>query len=129
VPEFVTAKPQRVKVLAEELVLYRGKSDEAHLMQLRCAHRSLTLDYGRVEGDCLRCLYHGWLYDASSQCLEQPAEPKGSGFKDKIRLRSYRAQEISGLVFGYLGPSPRRSWRSRTCCAGRTASKEKIRSA
>jgi 5,5'-dehydrodivanillate O-demethylase len=65
VSEFVTAKPQRVKVLGEELVLYRGKSGEAHLMQLRCAHRSLALDYGRVEGDCIRCPYHGWLYDAA----------------------------------------------------------------
>jgi len=106
VSEFVTSKPQRVKALGEELLLYRGQSGEAHLMQLRCAHRSLALDYGRVEGDCIRCPYHGWLYDASGQCLEQPAEPEGSGFKDKIKLRSYRTQEISGLIFGYLGPEP-----------------------
>src|SRR3984957_4076350 len=104
--EFVTSKPQRVKILGEELVLYRGASGKPVLMQARCAHRSLALDYGRVEGDCLRCPYHGWLYDHPWQCVEQPAEPEGSGFKDKVRLRSYAVQECSGLVFGYLGPDP-----------------------
>ena len=94
----VTKKPQRVKVLGEELVLYRGETGKPVLMQLRCAHRSLALDYGRVEGDCLRCPYHGWLYDASGQCLEQPAEPEGSGFKDKIKLVAYPVQEFSGIV-------------------------------
>ncbi len=104
--EFVTGKPQRVKVLGEELVLYRGASGQPALMQLRCAHRSLALDYGRVEGDCLRCPYHGWLYDRTGQCLDQPAEPEGSAFKEKIKLRSYKVQEFSGLVFGYMGPDP-----------------------
>jgi len=104
--EFVTSKPQRVKVLGEELVLYRGAGGEPALMQLRCAHRSLALDYGRVEGDCIRCPYHGWLYDRTGQCLEQPAEPEGSSFKEKIKLRSYRVQERSGIVFGYMGPDP-----------------------
>ncbi len=106
VSEHVTTKPRRVKVMGEELVLYRGASGAPALMQLRCAHRSLALDYGRVEGDCIRCPYHGWLYDQTGQCLEQPAEPEGSGFKDKIKLKSYRVQEFSGLVFGYLGPDP-----------------------
>jgi 5,5'-dehydrodivanillate O-demethylase len=104
--EFVTSKPQRTKVLGEELVLYRGASGAPVLMQLRCAHRSLALDYGRVEGDSLRCPYHGWLYDKSGQCLAQPAEPEGSSFKDKIKLKSYKVQEYGGLVFGYMGPEP-----------------------
>src|SRR3990167_8027247 len=96
--EYVTKKPQRIKVLGEEFVLYRGESGGAALMQLRCAHRSLALDYGRVEGDCLRCPYHGWLYDRTGQCLEQPAETEGSSFKDKIKLKSYKVHEFSGLV-------------------------------
>jgi 5,5'-dehydrodivanillate O-demethylase len=99
-------KPKRIKVLGEELVLYRGESGAPVVMQLRCAHRSLALDYGRVEGDCLRCPYHGWLYDKNGQCLEQPAEPEGSSFKDKIKMRSYRTQEVSGLIFAYMGPDP-----------------------
>src|SRR5882672_8411910 len=104
--EFVAKKPQRVKVLGEELLLYRGESGQPVLMQLRCAHRSLALDYGRVEGDNIRCPYHGWLYDRSGQCLQQPAEPEGSGFKEKVKLKTYKVQEFSGLVFGYMGPDP-----------------------
>jgi 5,5'-dehydrodivanillate O-demethylase len=104
--EHITKKPKRIKVLGEELVLYRGDSGTSVLMQLRCAHRSLALDHGRVEGDNLRCPYHGWLYDKVGHCLEQPAEPEGSSFKEKIRLRAYRTQEVSGLVFAYLGPDP-----------------------
>jgi len=106
VSEFVTSKPQRTMVLGEELVLYRGASGKPVLMQLRCAHRSLALDYGRVEGDSLRCAYHGWLYDRSGQCLAQPAEPEGSSFKDKIKLKTYPVQEASGLIFAYMGPEP-----------------------
>jgi len=103
--ERVTSKPQRVKLLGEELVLYRGASGLA-LMELRCAHRRVALDHGRVEGDCIRCPYHGWLYERTGQCLEQPAEPEGSSFKEKIRLGAYQVQEVGGLVFAYLGPEP-----------------------
>jgi 5,5'-dehydrodivanillate O-demethylase len=106
VSEHITKKPKRIKVLGEELVLYRGDSGAPVVMQLRCAHRSLALDYGRVEGDSLRCPYHGWLYDKSGQCLAQPAEPEGSSFKEKIQIRSYPTQESSGLVFAYMGPAP-----------------------
>jgi len=103
--ERVTSKPQCVKLLGEELVLYRGANGPA-LMQLRCAHRRVALDHGRVEGDCIRCPYHGWLYDSGGQCIEQPAEPEGSSFKEKVRLPAYQVQEVGGLVFGYLGPQP-----------------------
>ena len=75
--EWVTKKPQRIKVLGEELVLYRGESGRTALMQLRCAHRSVALDYRRVEGDCIRCPYHGWLYDATGQCLETAGRTGG----------------------------------------------------
>src|SRR5262252_4955090 len=106
VSKFVTSKPQAVKVLGEELVLYRGQSGKTVLMQRRCAHRSLALDYGRVEGDALRCPYHGWLYGANGQCLAQPAEPEGSAFKEKVQMTVYPTQEYSGLVWGYMGPQP-----------------------
>jgi 5,5'-dehydrodivanillate O-demethylase len=99
-------KPQRVKLLGEELVLYRAEDGTPALMELRCAHRGVALDYGRVEGECIRCPYHGWLYDRSGQCVEQPAEPDESTFKDRIKLKAYQAQEFGGLVFGYLGPDP-----------------------
>ncbi len=104
--ELVTTKPTRVTVMGEELVVYRGTDGELALMELRCAHRGVALDYGRVEGDCIRCPYHGWLYDRSGRCLEQPAEPEESSFKEKIRLKSYKVQEFGGLIFGYMGPEP-----------------------
>lgn len=104
--ELVTDKPQRLEILGEELLIYRGASGKAVLTQLRCAHRSLALDYGRVEGDSIRCPYHGWLYDGEGRCTAQPAEPEGSGFKDKVRLKNYPTQEASGLVFAYMGPAP-----------------------
>ena len=104
--ELVGAKPQRTKVLGEELLLYRAENGNVVLMDLRCAHRRVARDHGRVEGECIRCPYHGWLYDRSGQCIEQPAEPEGSSFKDKVRLSSYRVQEYSGIVFAYLGPEP-----------------------
>jgi 5,5'-dehydrodivanillate O-demethylase len=104
--EFVTNKPQRLKILGEELLAYRGASGKTVLTQLRCAHRSLAMDYGRVEGDSIRCPYHGWLYDETGQCQAQPAEPDGSGFREKVKLKTYPTQEASGLVFAYLGPQP-----------------------
>lgn len=104
--DFVTAKPQRVTVLGEELVLYRAGDGGVVLMELRCAHRRVALDHGRIEGDGIRCPYHGWLYDRSGQCIAQPAEPEGSSFKEKVRLASYPTQEVSGLVFAYMGPLP-----------------------
>jgi 5,5'-dehydrodivanillate O-demethylase oxygenase subunit len=102
--DLVTAKAQRVTVFGEELVLFRAADGVPVLMELRCAHRRVALDHGRVEGDCIRCPYHGWLYDRTGQCIEQPAEPEGSQFKDKVRLASYPTQEFSGLVFAYMGP-------------------------
>ena len=104
--ELVTSKPTRTKVLGEELMLYRGENGKAVLMQLRCAHRSLALDYGRIEGNSIRCPYHGWLYDQTGQCMAQPAEPDGSGFKEKVKLKTYPVQEVSGLIFAYMGPAP-----------------------
>jgi 5,5'-dehydrodivanillate O-demethylase len=102
----LTSKPQRVKLLGEELVLYRTADGPPAVMELRCAHRNVALDYGRVEGDCIRCPYHGWLYDPTGQCVEQPAEPAESTFKERVRLNAYQTREFGGLVFAYLGPTP-----------------------
>jgi 5,5'-dehydrodivanillate O-demethylase len=101
-----TKKPQRLKLLGEDLVLYRGEDGHPALMELRCAHRNVALDYGRVEGACIRCPYHGWLYDPTGQCVEQPAEPEASTFKDRVKLNAYQTREFGGLVYGYLGPTP-----------------------
>lgn len=93
------AKP--IEILSEEFTVYRGESGAPQVIAFRCAHRGAQLSAGWVEGDCIRCMYHGWKYDASGQCVEQPAEDKP--FTEKIRIRSYPTQEYLGLIFTYLG--------------------------
>jgi 5,5'-dehydrodivanillate O-demethylase oxygenase subunit len=73
-------------------------------MAFRCAHRGTQLSTGWVEGDNIRCFYHGWMYGPDGQCLEQPAEPEP--FCQRIRIKSYPVQEYLGLIFAYLGDAP-----------------------
>jgi phthalate 4,5-dioxygenase len=97
------AAPMPVKVLGEELVLFRDDRDRPGLLGLLCSHRCADLSYGRIEDGGLRCLYHGWLYDIDGRCLEQPAEPPESRYKDEIRHLAYPVIERAGLIFAYLG--------------------------
>jgi len=90
-----------IKIMGEDFTLYRGEGGRAHLLAQRCAHRGTQLSVGTVEGDCVRCFYHGWKYDSSGQCVEQPAEE--ASFTEKIHIRSYPTEEYLGLVFGYFG--------------------------
>jgi len=109
-------KPGRavpVNVLGEQFTLYRGESldapvstrPEVHAVAFRCPHRGTQLSAGWVEGEDIRCFYHGWKFDAAGQCNEQPAEPKP--FCERIRIRSYPVEEYLGLVFAYLGEDER----------------------
>lgn len=93
-----------LKVLHQELTLYRGEDGAAHIVAGRCAHRGVLLSVGMVEGNCIRCRYHGWQYDQTGQCVDQPAEPKD--FAAKIRIPSYPVEEYFGLIWVYLGESP-----------------------
>ncbi|MBM2809659.1 MAG: pobA 2 [Chloroflexi bacterium] len=93
------AKPLRI--MGEDFTLYRGEGGAVHLLAFRCAHRGTQLSTGWVEGDDLRCFYHGWKYDGSGQCVEQPAEPEP--FCARIKIRSYPVEEYLGLIFGYFG--------------------------
>lgn len=88
-------------ILGEEFTLYRGQSGAPYLVGDRCAHRGTQLSVGWVEGNCIRCFYHGWKYDGSGQCVEQPAEP--TPFAHKIRISSYPVKEYIGLIFAFLG--------------------------
>jgi 5,5'-dehydrodivanillate O-demethylase len=90
-----------VEIMAERFTLYRGEGGQAHLVDLRCAHRGTQLSVGWVEDDCIRCRYHGWKYDATGQCVEQPGEDQA--FAARVRIRSYPVQEYLGLLFVYLG--------------------------
>jgi phthalate 4,5-dioxygenase len=96
--------PLPVQVLGEELVLFRDDQGRPGLLGLHCSHRGADLSYGRCEDGGLRCLYHGWLYDVAGRCLEQPGEPAGSTFKDRIRHPAYPCREGGGLILAYLGP-------------------------
>lgn len=96
--------PLAVKILGEDLVLFRDEKGRLGLLGLHCSHRGTDLSYGRVECGGLRCLYHGWLYDVQGRCLEQPAEPPENQFKDKIQHQSYPCREVGNLVFAYMGP-------------------------
>lgn len=93
-----------LKILHEELTLYRGEDGVAHVIAGRCAHRGVLLSVGIVEGDCVRCRYHGWQYDQSGQCVDQPAEPKS--FAAKVRIASYPVEEYFGFIWVYLGNPP-----------------------
>ena len=92
-----------VRLMGEDLVLFRRAGREWGLVGRFCAHRGVDLSYGRLEDGGLRCLYHGWLYGPDGRCLEQPAEPAHSTFADKIRIPSYPCRERNGIVFAHLG--------------------------
>jgi phthalate 4,5-dioxygenase oxygenase subunit len=96
--------PVKVKILNEELVLFRDDQKRPGLLGLHCSHRGTDLSYGRVEDGGLRCLYHGWLYNVEGRCLEQPGEPGGGEHRDAIRHRAYPCKEAGGVIFTYLGP-------------------------
>jgi len=99
--ELAAGRAVPIRILGEDLTLYRGESGTPHVIGFRCAHRKTQLSIGWIEGDCLRCFYHGWKYDGSGQCVEQPAEPKP--FAEKVRIPGYPVQEYLGLIFVYLG--------------------------
>lgn len=104
VSEMSEEKPVKaVRLFGEDLVLFRKPSGEWGLISRFCAHRGVDLSYGRLEDGGLRCLYHGWLFNAEGRCTDQPAEPEHSRFADKIRVAAYPCREKNGIIFAYLG--------------------------
>lgn len=99
-----TATPRRVRVLGEDLILFRDGQGRPGLVYPHCAHRGASLYYGKVEDRGIRCCYHGWLFDVQGHCVEQPCEPDGGRARDKVRQPWYPVQELYGLVWAYLGP-------------------------
>ena len=96
--------PQAVKVLGEDLVLFRDNQGQLGLVGQSCPHRGSSLEYGDIEDGGIRCPYHGWLFDVRGQCLEMPGEPKGSRFPEKVKHLAYPVRDLGGLIFAYLGP-------------------------
>lgn len=93
-----------VRLLGEDFTLYRGDDGAVRLVEPRCPHRLVLLSIGSVEGNCLRCRYHGWKFDPTGQCLEQPGEPVS--FAHKVRIRTWPVREYLGLVWAYIGEDP-----------------------
>ncbi len=96
-----------VKLLGEELVLFKDSQGKLGLLDAYCPHRRANLVYGMAEDDGIRCPYHGWKFDHAGRCLEQPFdETVNKGFKDNIQLANYSVEELGGMIFAYLGPKP-----------------------
>jgi phenylpropionate dioxygenase-like ring-hydroxylating dioxygenase large terminal subunit len=96
--------PVRIKLLSERLIAFRDSSGKLGLIDEFCAHRGVSLWFGRNEQDGLRCPYHGWKYDVTGQCVDVPSEPVESGYAEKIKLASYPLIERGGLLWTYMGP-------------------------
>src|SRR5438309_628060 len=95
-----------IRILGEDLVLFKDKSGNVGLIQDHCAHRGASLLYGRVEERGISCAYHGWLYDTAGNCLETPAEPADSKFHLTVKIKAYPVQHWLGLYWAYMGPLP-----------------------
>jgi 5,5'-dehydrodivanillate O-demethylase oxygenase subunit len=105
--ELTPERPKkRVRLLGEDLVIYRDPDGTYGLLAEHCAHRGCSLYYGFLENGGLRCPYHGWLWDKAGKCLEQPFEPAESMMKHVVRTKAYPVQRIAGLLFAYMGPDP-----------------------
>jgi len=96
--------PVEVRLLGEDLVAFRQTDGRVGVVDQRCPHRSASLFWGRVEENGLRCVYHGWKYDADGHCVDMPSEPEATNFKHKVRLTSYPTVEAGGVVWAYMGP-------------------------
>ena len=96
--------PVRVKALGERLVAFRSTQGKVGLIQENCPHRSVSLFFARNEQDGLRCIYHGWKFDATGTCVDMPTEASTSNFKDKVHAQAYPVREVLGMVWAYLGP-------------------------
>ena len=96
--------PVRVKLLGEKLVAFRDTEGRLGLIDEFCAHRGVSLWFGRNEECGLRCPYHGWKYDVTGQCVDLPSEAAESGMRERIKLKSYPCAELGGVIWAYMGP-------------------------
>src|SRR6516165_6001955 len=94
-------RPVPLRIMSENYTLYRGEGGDVFLVQARCPHRGAQLSAGSVEGNALRCFYHGWKFDGDGRCLEQPADE--SRFCERVSIATWPTREYLGLIFAYLG--------------------------
>ncbi len=96
--------PHRIRILGEDLVVFRDLSGTAGLLELHCPHRGTSLEFGLIDARGIRCCYHGWLFAADGEILETPGEPADSTLKDRLCHGAYPTHEDHGIVFAYMGP-------------------------
>jgi nitrite reductase/ring-hydroxylating ferredoxin subunit len=104
----LTATPQNVRLLGEDLIMFRDGQGRPGILTPRCVHRGTSLYYGKVDDHGIRCCYHGWQFDVEGNCIDQPCEPVDSNFKTKVRQPWYPVEERYGLAFVYMGPPERK---------------------
>jgi len=100
----VTHRPANVRILGEDLILFRDKKGRPGLLYPRCMHRGTTLFYGKVTEQGIACCYHGWEFDVEGRCLLQPCEPSGGRNREVARQPWYPVEERYGVLFAYMGP-------------------------
>ncbi len=103
-PRMATRPVKAVRLLGQDMVLFRDAHGQYALLDRDCPHRGADLSFGRYEGDGLRCPFHGWKFDTTGQCIETPAEPAGSKLCTRIKQRQYPLLQRSGVLFGWFGP-------------------------
>ena len=96
--------PRAVRVLGEDLVVFRDLSGRIGLLERHCSHRNTSLEFGRVRERGIQCCYHGWHYDIDGTILDIPTETPESTLKHRLRHGAYPVHEFKGLVFAYMGP-------------------------
>lgn len=96
----------RVRLLGEDLTVFRDRSGKIGLIGERCLHRAVDLRWGIPDDHGLRCTYHGWLYGADGSCLDTPLEDPKSTFRERMKITAYPVEEMGGLLFAYMGPEP-----------------------
>jgi len=96
--------PRRVRILGEDLVVFRDQRGQVGCLELHCPHRGTSLEFGLISAKGIRCCYHGWLMDVDGRILETPGEPAESTLKDRLCQGAYPTHEYQGMIFAYLGP-------------------------
>ena len=99
----LTDLPKKLRILGEDLVVYRDFNGDVGLLELHCAHRGTSLEFGIVCQTGIMCCYHGWRFDKDGTILETPGEPASSTLKDRLFQGAYPVHESNGLIFAYMG--------------------------
>ena len=105
--EFQEDWTRRVRLLGEDLVLFKDRQGRFGLIAEHCPHRRVSFSIGIPTEHGIRCAYHGWEFNAEGKCLHQPHEKDNCEFRDKVAIAGYPVEELGGMLFAYLGPEPR----------------------